>query len=62
MSLSFGGFSNNEADCHGLGRLRSVADMSDLGWHIKNMDPGKKTEGAVGAVERTAGIGIVVGI
>jgi len=58
LSLSFGGSSNNGADCHGLGRLRSVADVSDLGWHIKKYGPRKENRRCSGAMERTLGIGI----
>lgn len=58
MSLSFGGFSNNGADCRGLGRLGSLADISDLGWHIKKYGPRKEKRRYGGAVERTLGVGI----
>ena len=35
-----------------------VADMSDLGWHIKKYGPRKENRQCSGAGERTLGIGI----
>ena len=35
-----------------------VADMSDLGWHIKKYGPRKENRRCSGAGERTPGIGI----
>lgn len=55
LSLIFHGSSNNAADCHGLGRLGSLADMSDLGWCIKKYGPRKENIRWGGAVERTLG-------
>lgn len=55
LSLIFGGSSNNVADCHGLGRLGSLADTSDLGWSVKKYEPRKENIRWGGAVERTLG-------
>lgn len=49
----FCGSSNNEADCHGLGRLGTLAYMSGLGGHVKKYGHRKENIRSGGAVERT---------